>query len=283
MNIAYLSKATNYFSLFPILAICILYVGCAGSSKSRLPDLSQLQPGDVEHKIARNFAKLQTFTGQARVMIELPGAGYNGFSSVNIIMPDSVYVKTEAILGIDIGDLFVDAKHFAAYAPRENVLYYGERELLDLRSFLEVEIATDELFELFTGLTQIVVDSSSRLSFDDGKLLIESTQDEYTVKSWIDSERYVVEKSQLVENDGTVVLQKEFRRFRKKDNLYIPQIIKLFRPRDRERITVYYTSVKVNKSVSPEKFKLKPSANARKVYWGDVSNIKVDRKSLNSQ
>jgi hypothetical protein len=265
------------------LTTCSLLVSCASSSKSRLPDLSQLESGDIAAQVAQNFSKLQNFAGQARVMIEMPGAGYSGYSSVYINMPDSVYVKTEAILGIDVGDLFVDGKYFAAYAPRENVLYYGERELLDLRSFLEVEISTDELYEVFTGLVQIQPDSGTVISYDDDKLLLTSVVSGNTTKTWIDPKRYVVTKSQLLSNENKIILEKEFRRFRKKKNVYVPQIIKLLRPQARERITVYYTSLNINKAIDPGKFRMKPSSNARKVYWGDVSNIKVDRESLNNK
>lgn len=283
MNITQLAKAIQYTYFLLFLATCFLLVSCASSSKSRLPDLSQLESGNVAAQVAQNFNKLQSFEGQARVMIEMPGAGYSGYSSVYINMPDSVYVKTEAILGIDIGDLFVDAKYFAAYAPRENVFYYGERELLDLRSFLEVEISTNELYEVFTGLLQVQPDSGTMLSYDDDKLLMTSVVSGNTTKTWIDPKLNVVTKSQLLSNENKIILEKEFRRFRKKNNIYVPQIIKLLRPQDRERITVYYTSIKVNKAIDSGKFRIKPSSNARKVYWGDVSNIKVDRESLNNK
>ena len=221
---------------------------------------------------------LKSFEGKARVIIELPGKGYNGFSNVYLNLPDSIFVKTEAILGIDIGALFLDHKTFGAYAPRDNVLYYGEVTKLNLRDFLQVELETEELYEVFTGSVQVILDSTSTLSLDDGKFLISTTSDSTTFKYWIDPKRFVVTESHLVDNEGTILLTKKFERFQKKGKLQLPKIIRLTRPEARERITVYYTKQTVNQAIPAEQFRLKVPKNARKVYWGDVQSPTIDRK-----
>lgn len=212
------------------------------------------------------------------MIIELPGNGYNGYSQIFIKFPDSVFVKTEAMLGIDIGALFVDKKKFGAYAPRENELYYGEIELLDLRDFLQIELETDELLEVLTGLIQVVVDSSSTLQINDGKFLITTRKYHGKIKYWIDARKYVVTRSQLLNAQGQVVQTKKFRRFRKNKGVVLPQNIWLTRPLAKEQITVYYTRQKINHSISSKKFKLKVADNARRIYWGDVKRPQIERK-----
>jgi len=227
--------------------------------------------------VARNFNNLQSFEGKARVIIELPGKNYNGFSNVFMKLPDSIYVKTEAILGIDIGGLFLDKRFFAAYAPRDNILYYGESESLDLRDFLEVEIDTDELVEVFTGLNQIVINETSNLTFAGEKFVVTTQLDKQSLIYEVDPDKYIVTKSQLIDAEGKVILLKEYRRLRKTKGLVLPRIIKLTRPQARERITVYYTNQKINKKIGAEKFKIKLAKNTKKVYWGDTKRPEIER------
>ncbi len=256
------------FGFFFVTYSASLFLNCASTSKP--PNLSNFTPEDLQLRAARNLRNLQSFEGKARVIIELPGKGYNGFSNIFIKLPDSIYVKTEAILGIDIGGLFLDQRFFAAYAPRDNILYYGEAESLDLRDFLKIEIDTDELFEVFTGLNQIVVNDTSKLIFAGGKFVITTQLEQQSLIYEVDPKKYIVTKSQLVDAEGKTILLKEYRRLRTNKGVVLPQIIKITRPQARERITVYYTNQKINKKIAAEKFKIKPAKNAKKVYWGDV-------------
>lgn len=275
MRIKFLRRFYLFGFFFVTYCSASLFLNCASTSK--IPNLSNFTPEDLQLRVARNLHNLHSFEGKARVIIELPGKSYNGFSNIFMKLPDSVYVKTEAILGIDIGGLFLDQRFFAAYAPRDNILYYGEAESLDLRDFLEIEIDTDELFEVFTGLNQIVVNDTSKLIFAGGKFVVTTQLEQQSLIYEVDPEKYIVTKSQLVDAEGKTILLKEYRRLRTNKGVVLPQIIKLTRPQARERITVYYTNQKINQKIAAEKFKIKPAKNAKKVYWGDTKRPAIDR------
>jgi len=275
LRIKFLRRFYLFGFFFVTYCSASLFLNCASTSK--IPNLSNFTPEDLQLRVARNLHNLHSFEGKARVIIELPGKSYNGFSNIFMKLPDSVYVKTEAILGIDIGGLFLDQRFFAAYAPRDNILYYGEAESLDLRDFLKIEIDTDELFEVFTGLNQIVVNDTSKLIFAGGKFVVTTQLEQQSLIYEVDPEKYIVTKSQLIDAEGKTILLKEYRRLRKTKGLVLPQIIKLTRPQARERITVYYTNQKINKKIAAEKFKIKPAKNAKKVYWGDTKRPAIDR------
>lgn len=251
-----------------------LFIGCAST---RPPDLTQVTPRDLHFRVFENFQKLQTFEGSAQVIIEIPGEGHRGNSMVYINFPDSVFIKTEAILGIDIGSLFLDHRYFGAYAPRDNTLYYGEIESLDLSDFLQVEIKAEELHEILTGLTQITLDNNSQLSIDDNQYFITSRWQDGVVRYWIDPEEFVVTRSEHLDAEGREVLVKEFRRLRERNGVVLPQLIKVTRPQARERITLYYTRQKINDNIASEKFTLKMDKDARKVYWGHLENPRLER------
>ena len=275
MRIKFLRRFYLFGFFFVTYCSASLFLNCASTSK--IPNLSNFTPEDLQLRVARNLHNLHSFEGKARVIIELPGKSYNGFSNIFMKLPDSVYVKTEAILGIDIGGLFLDQRFFAAYAPRDNILYYGEAESLDLRDFLKIEIDTDELFEVFTGLNQIVVNDTSKLIFAGGKFVVTTQLEQQSLIYEVDPEKYIVTKSQLIDAEGKTILLKEYRRLRTNKGVVLPQIIKLTRPQARERITVYYTNQKINKKIAAEKFKIKPAKNAKKVYWGDTKRPAIDR------
>jgi len=281
LRIKFLRRFYLFGFFFVTYCSASLFLNCASTSK--IPNLSNFTPKDLQLRVARNLHNLHSFEGKARVIIELPGKSYNGFSNIFMKLPDSVYVKTEAILGIDIGGLFLDQRFFAAYAPRDNILYYGEAESLDLRDFLKIEIDTDELFEVFTGLNQIVVNDTSKLIFAGGKFVVTTQLEQQSLIYEVDPEKYIVTKSQLIDAEGKTILLKEYRRLRKTKGLVLPQIIKLTRPQARERITVYYTNQKINKKIAAEKFKIKPAKNAKKVYWGDIKRPEIDRNLQKDQ
>ncbi|MFQ5864022.1 MAG: DUF4292 domain-containing protein [bacterium] len=271
---------SDFATIFTIFASIGFFTHCAAFFKSKTPDISEVTPEYLQAKVIHNSQKLKSFEGRARVIIELPGAGYNGFSEIFVNMPDSVLVKTEAILGIDVGALFMDHRYFGAYAPKENTLYYGEIEILDLRDFLQVELDTEELFEVFTGLVNLEVNSSSRFSFSDGKFLLTSSWENGAVKYWIDPKKFVVTKSELINRRGETVLIKQLSRLRQKKGVVVPQTIRLTRPQARERVTVYYTKQKINQAISSNKFRLRIPKNAKRIYWGDLKHPKIDRERI---
>ncbi len=242
---------------------------CAATSEVPPPNLSIFTPADISTRVLRNYRKLASFEGRARIIIELPGQGYRGTSKVYMSFPDSVFVKTEAILGIDVGALFLDDRYFAAYAPRENTLYYGEASGFDLHDFLQIEIETEELMEVFVGLDQIVPDSTYELLQDGRETILSGTTPAGTVRFWIDPGKMVVTKSEVIDHAGQTILKREFQRFAKKGGVYLPRTIKITRPVAKERLTVVYTNQKVNKKIAASKFSMKTSKNAKRVYWGD--------------
>ncbi|MFQ5706471.1 MAG: outer membrane lipoprotein-sorting protein [bacterium] len=262
------------------LVVSVFSIHCASSFKNKTPDLSQISPQFLQAKVRDNYLKLLSFEGKARVVIELPGHGYNGFASVYLNMPDSVLVKTEAMLGIDIGVLFMNHQLFGAYAPRENTFYYGEVKTLDLRDFLQVELTTEELYEVFTGLLQILVDSTSTVDFVRGKYVVTNQLSQGYVKQWVDPKKFLVTKSELFNERGQLILTKEFRRIHKTKGLMLPKTIRLTRPRAKERVTVYYTRQKVNKHIPAKKFKLKLPDNAKKIYWSSLNHPRVEREQI---
>ncbi|MFQ5638736.1 MAG: hypothetical protein ACE5IR_12155 [bacterium] len=273
-------RLINFLLVTCSLATIFLFSYCGSTSKIKISDLSHLTPDDIRLRVLRNYQKLRSFEGKARLIIELPGSGNSGFSEIFINMPDSMLVKTEAVLGIDVGALFLNRRNFGAYAPRENILYYGELEILDLRDFLEIELTTAELFEALTGLNQVLVGPGSTLGYEKGLFLIKTPTTDGVWHYWVDPKKNVVTKSQLMDRAGEVLMKKEFDRLRRNKGFYMPQIIRLTRPKARERITVYYTRQKINERIQTKYFHLKVAKNARRVYWGDIEKPKLDRRRI---
>lgn len=256
----------------------ILIVGCAG--RKATPSLSNITPDLIQFKVSRNFQRMTSFEGNAKIIIELPGQGYKGSSKILINKPDSIFVKTEAILGIDIGALFLDADYFAAFAPRDNILYYGETSILNLKDFLQIEIEKDELIETLTGLVQIPNKDSLKLEIEDGQFLLTREIEMGKIKYWIDPQKYTVTQSKMLDKLERVILLKEFSRFRKKKGVYLPQIIKITRPLARERLTLFYTNQKINGRIASSEFKVKTSKNAQMVYWGKVKIQQMQKSEV---
>jgi len=273
---SFLLKATFKTLLF---GLTVFFAACASGSKTKIPDLSLISPLEIQKKVEKNAALLKTFEGRGKVIIELPGEGYSGNAHILVKNPDSVYVKLEAVFGIDVGALFIEPQLFAAYAPRENILYYGETKTLDLTDFLHIDLQTEKLPETITGLAKPDLLTNAVLSWDAGSYLITSVEDSMEVKYWVDAKKNVLIKSEVHDLSGNIILLKEFMRFRKTNGIIIPQTVRYTRPAARERLTLYYTQQLVNKELAAESFRVKTAKNAKKIFWGNVIKRKEQRKS----
>ncbi len=245
--------------LLPVF--CFILSGCASASRSlRLEPGAE--PGAVYSQVAENHRRLQTFRGKGKLIIDSPQTQVVASATVLTRQPDSMFIKLEATFGVDAGFFFADRKHFESYSPFENTYFFGEVGQLRRLVLFQVEVTYDEMLSGIVGAILPPLDSTFTLKVEDGAYRLDGWRDKWQLSYWIDPARGVVTKSEQRDQDGGLYSRQTFRRFREIEGIWLPQWLQLDRPGQRERFTMYYDRVEVNRKITDKEFGMRvpPSA-----------------------
>jgi hypothetical protein len=287
--------------------LLLLLAGCAG----RAPKLNRdWQPAELYWRVAENYRRLQTFKGNGPLTIESPQIRFNTTAKIFAVKPDSLFIKVEAGLGVDVGFFFVDRRQFASFSPLENVYYHGETAKMQELMLFRMELSYDEMMSGILGAALPPFDSSFTVTRDgdeyrfDGRrrqqfagassqtmstngtqadsAVIEEEKVEWRLTYWVNAGRGVVTKAEQRYEDGELYARQEFKRFRRvpPGGIWLPQLIQMERPGDRERMTIFYNHVEANKKIAPAEFSIRVPKNARRVNLSDPDELPELKKSL---
>lgn len=275
------------------LALLLVFLGC-----SKPPRLEQdLSPREVYLRVAENNRRLQTFRGVGRLTVESPQVNFSAPANILAVKPDSIFVKAEAVLGIDAGFFFADRNAFASFSPLENVYYYGETRKINELIFFEMELTYDEMMSGMIGTALPDFDStfaatrdgdtyrfsglrkqnqnfavSSADSLNDNSIAAWQPADrdedgkvEWQMVYWVDAARGVVTKAEQRDRDGGLYARQQFKRFRKTRGVWLPQLIQIERPPAHERVTIFYNHIEANGRVAAAEFVIRVPENAKRI------------------
>ena len=233
-------------------------------------DRPALYPDDhrlttIQSVLAKNYQKIETFQASGKLLIESPRGSYQANAKDFIKKPDSVYVKIEASFGIDVGILFANRNHFLIYTPMQNVYYTGPIDSFDLKKFLAFDLSYDQLVQVLLGL-EIAGDlKNGQVRQDQNRLVLVGTNELKAVMYLIDPYRGVITQSQMYDQNNQLIFLAQYSRFDRIDGMFVPKTIRVQRPKRKESITFFYTTVKLNESILPKEFAVKISPKATRV------------------
>lgn len=256
------------FISLPLLAFVIssLWLGCAGTARRAALSDEETRWEVVPDVLRQNFERLKTLKSRGKLIIESPELSYSADSRVVFKGPDSLYLKVEVILGIDIGWLFADRQTFTAYTPFTNSYYTGSIDSFRFGDLLAFDDMTyDRLIQAVIGLELIPRVNNAQLSRSGKSLLLSGTVDSFALKYWIDPGKGVVTRAEMRDQKGQLILSGEFQRFIKSSDVYLPRSIRLQRPAKKQSITVFYDFLEANKEISKKEFKTKIPESATRM------------------
>ena len=245
--------------------------GCAGSRQSGLGSGSSNLPpfvvslDDWPERYRQNFENLRTFHGDARLTVESEQFGGNVDLETVWRSPDKLFLKAEGPLGLDIGKIFVGQERFIWYNQYEN--HYTAGNLSDpyLNRFLQTNITLEDLKYTVLGYTGQIADNVR---------LVDSTHGVFESVDRYDDEisyRFVVNpKSGLLETvealrQNRPYMRQDFRNYRIFDGIYMPGIVQVTMLDQRERVSIFYKSIKVNGPVAPHEYTIEISSKVEQL------------------
>jgi len=245
-----------------VLSFCVLFSACGGSRK--IASLSRIQPQQIASHIENDFRHIETMQGKGLLVVEMPEANFRGEMQVHIDSPDSLFFKIEAGLGVDVGFFFANRSRFSHYSPLENAYFSGPTSKMNRLILFQMKISFDELLYAALGSFHFQLTPEMRVTVEDNRYIFTENRNESTLRVEVHPGRYSVEKVTITDADGTEIMRQTYRRFRKVDGIWVPHFVQIFRKDTRERLTLNYRSITLNKTLEKQAFTYKVPENAKK-------------------
>jgi hypothetical protein len=281
--------------LLPIVLMigALVVAGCAG----RAPELNRdWQPQELYWRVAENYRRLQTFRGEGPLTVESPQFRLSAPARILVSKPDSIFIKVEAVLGIDAGFFFADRSRFASFSPLENLYFHGETAKVGELTLFQMDLTFDEMMSGMVGAALPPFDGTFTVARDgdeyrfEGKRPIRLSDEarlngvtqyaateideaaEWRVTYWVNAERGVVVKAEERSANGELYARQDFKRFRRVRGVWLPQLIQMQRPGVRERLTIFYNHLEVNEKIAPAEFVIRVPKNVKRVDLSDSTH-----------
>ncbi len=250
--------------LYLLIIFSLTTGGCALSSRAVVADLSRTSPESILSRVRQNQEKLTTLFGKGHLTVETPEQNFKGQVEIRVRKPDSVLIVAQVALGMDVGFFFADHRRFAHYSPYENIYYTGPTDKMNRLVLFRMQVSQAELIHAVTGTYHFSWDDSARAEVRDNQYIFRKSLGGDEIEVSIDPGKYVVKQVTLRDSTGRTLAVQKFRTFRRINGIWLPRYIQIFRKDTRERLTIFYERLEVNKEVPAEEFTFKVPENARK-------------------
>lgn len=238
-----------------ILFCLLLIVQCAVFRPGPVfePGLESTQ--SIHHSIMNHYERLKTLQATGTIVVQTPQRSFRGYIQVYLQKPDSVYIKIEALLGMDIAVLFADHKHFLFYAPMENIVYQSNKgDMMQLDSFIGFNMNKSDFLQLICGCPSL---PDGDVQWQTDKFVINHSTETGYESFHIDPYWGAVSRVSVFNTDSTLLQKEEYMQFTRSKGCRLPRLIKFARPLRRQSVTLIYETLKINQNLKPKHFVIK--------------------------
>ncbi|KAA3619722.1 MAG: DUF4292 domain-containing protein [Calditrichaeota bacterium] len=254
----------SVLSLLSALFLLQLVTGCAFFKPKIIADLTKNEPGEILARVSQNHDRIHALSGKGLIVVEMPGNAFQGNATIEVLRRDSLFIKAEAAFGIDVGYFFANRKMFAHYSPFENALYRGPIEKVNKLILFQMKITYDELLSAVLGTLDFKFTQETSVSIENNHYIFRQKRDSHWLSVAVDPAKYVITKAELATDAGKIIARQEFKFFHKINGIWFPKSVQLRKLDSRERLTIKYSKVELNKAIPPNKFDFKVPGDARR-------------------
>jgi len=229
-----------------VLFIIHFFSACSAPFFSRR-QLAPTRPDVLIKSIEDHAAKLRTFQGWSTMMIESTEGGFRGSMRLSVKMPDSLWIKMEGPLGMDVVEGRFGGENALFVIPAEKRAYRGSIRNMQERGILPLDLASPEMLQGILGLPvpyPAVYDSLPSLTIDSRKYILNMG---YGERIWIEPKGPVVTRWEKRDANGEMLWLWEGREFRKRKGIRLPQVIRMTDYQYRQRVTLVYETARPNR------------------------------------
>ena len=245
--------------------LALLPCGCTVWKTRPVIPMEERSAARVLAIINANAEKLDHLKGRGRMTLEMSGRSMTLDAHIIMNRPDTLYIRLEALFGLDVGWLFVDKERYTLFNAMQNTYASGAIDSLPGGALPGFEVDVSHFLGSLTGLESARNMHDLQMSRDEDGLAVEGLTALGRQKHWMDRSRGVVVRSESYDSTGAVLLQAAYERFSRINGVQVPRTIRLKRPPENQSITIFYQQLQINEALSAKDFKLKIPANARRI------------------
>jgi outer membrane lipoprotein-sorting protein len=243
-------KKTSFGLMGGILLLAFLF-GCVPSKPVYEEKTASFER--LVKKIEANKRRIKTFYGVGSLGVFSKEENLSGNFEVFLKRPDSLKLVIYGPFGIDLAQVLITKNNFKFYDIMNNTLHIGKVNSDVLKRIIKMNISFDELYESLTGAMSFsnrLSSSPSILNHNNGVLeltYMDSTANRKCV--------YNINSADLTVNDYKVLtaLNKEilvgtYKNYKVIDEIAIPQNTMLEYKENKQKLTIEYRTIEINKA-----------------------------------
>ena len=231
-----------------LLVLTVIFANCTAPFRVRKP-LPKISPDLLIYKIRQHASRLKTFQGRARLTFVSPKGSFGGSLRISVKTPDSLWIKVEGPLGIDLLTGSLGGGEAIFYNPWENIVYKGSIKEIQKSGILPFDMDLSNFMHGIIGLLvpdEKVLDSIDHFSTRKDKYILNIDNNE---EMWIEPKGPVISYWEVKNTKGKILWRWEGKDFKEEKGVRLPRIIKMTHYQSRKRLTLFYEAIKTNQSM----------------------------------
>lgn len=251
--------------IIPVFLLMV-FVSCSTVSKGPAIKPNESRIDVVRNILEKNHNKFKTLQGRGKLVLQSPQQSFSGSAIVHLKNPDSIYVRIEAVFGLDVGVVFADLDEFLIYSPMENIAYVGDdTDTLRLKSFLGFDLTFDEMMQSMSGLAALKDMPTAKIKMKDEQLHIIGIADSIFYDYTLDSQAGLISHVVMKDFQGRTLRIEEYKQFTTINGVRVPRMVRFTRPTEKESLTIFYDQLTINATLSAKDFYVRVPQDVLKI------------------
>ncbi|MBN2366348.1 MAG: DUF4292 domain-containing protein, partial [Calditrichaeota bacterium] len=215
--------------------LLIMVLGCSSTALRQKPSFVEASLEQWPEYYSKNRDNILTMKSEAVITLESPAIAGNFTAEMLYGAPDTLFLKAEGPLGIDLGKTFIGRKRFILYNQFNNTFFSGSLNDKYYSTFLETDVALNDIKETIIGYPPL----PGNIRLIDEKHGIFMTGTDVGKKRYVvNTKNWQLESIEIFKNDRMVIKQ-EFERYTSEQGIPIPRLIRIILPHKKEMVAIY--------------------------------------------
>jgi len=255
------------FGIF-LLGVCVSFSSCASHAPRLNWDYLRHHPEEFLQMIRGQIQSIQTLEGTAHITIETFRESYNGRAHIYFRAPDSLLIRIQATLGIHAATILLDKDSIRIWVPRERMLYVGSVKEANLEPYWGIQLEVRKIRSFVTGYPYMLLEGSgdsAAMDWYNERVVVRTGQGRYVHWLAVDPQKGTILAWVFQDEKSGLTLRQENKFLRKHRGIWLPRFIQLTYPDTKERLSLYYERLRINRRIPSRRFQLKIPSNVQRI------------------
>ncbi len=224
-----------------------LMVSSCGSTESARR-LAPMTATEIMQRVYDQSQTIETLEADGNLTIESPANSGSAGIDLQLLRPDSVWLRLSGPFGISVGTLMLSRQKFIYFDALNHRRLTGRPDPSTLESVFHIGLSFDEILDAFAGNLGTLrnAETNSEVTASDGQYVLRSQTDTGSEQRWVDGTSFIVTKFAQFDTTGRPVVTGEASLIESVDSTVMPHRIRVILHRQRQSLTIAYRTVRIN-------------------------------------